>query len=260
MQYESAMVVAMDYVNKNDVRDVAISTITPGEFHTPALAQMMLTNTAVSPRWYDGQTSLLLPNAADSVVIMPGFTPMHAALQRYVNTLIPFTTLPMRETDLDRPLHIYQWREDETLADWQTIFTMEKAPVNFGNKLQLLGYDVQTPLVAAGEWARVATLWQVIESIPVDSRLFTHVLGANGVPVAQQDKLDVPSESWLPGDYFIQLHEFRVEGGTAVNTYPIAVGVYICPESCEKGQRLPIVSGNNIGGDNLTIQMLEVTE
>ncbi len=268
VQYESAMVAAIDYVNTHDVRDVAISTITPGEFHTPALAQMMLTNTAtsaplsagVSPRWYDGRTSLLLPQAKESLVIVPGFTPMHMALGRYVNTRVLVTTLPMRETDFDRPLNIYEWREDETLAEWQTIFTMEDVPVNFGDKLQLLGYDVQTPVVAVGDWVQVATLWRVLEPIPIESRLFTHMLGADGVPVAQEDKLDVPPQSWLHGDMFIQLHEFRVEEGTAVGSYPIAVGVYTCPASCENGQRLPIVVGNNAVGDSLTIQMLEVTE
>ncbi|MCA9923509.1 MAG: glycosyltransferase family 39 protein, partial [Anaerolineales bacterium] len=144
VQYESTMVAAMDYVNTHDVKDVAISTITPGEFHTPALAQMMLTNTpvlsaaevAVLPRWYDGRTSLLLPQAEESVVIVPGFTPMHPALGRYVNTRATGTTLPLRDTDLDRPLNIYEWRQDETLAEWQTIFTMEDIPVNFGDKLQ----------------------------------------------------------------------------------------------------------------------------
>jgi len=220
----------------------------------------MLTNTAVSPRWHDGRTSLLLPAAKTSLVIQSGFTPMHPALERYVNSRTSVTTLPMRETDLDRPLNICEWREDEVLAEWQTIFTMEDEPVNFGDKLQLLGYDVQTPVVAVGDWVQVATLWQVIAPISIETRLFTHVLGADGVPVLQQDKLDVPPESWQPGDRFIQLHEFRVEAETAVNSYPIAVGAYTCPESCEKGQRLLILANGKPIGDSLTIQMLEVTE
>ncbi|KAA3664531.1 MAG: hypothetical protein DWQ04_05240 [Chloroflexi bacterium] len=260
VQYESTMVAAMDYVNKSDVRDVVISTITPGEFHSPALAKMMLTNTAVSPRWHDGRTSLLLPGAKTSVVIQSGFTPMHPALERYVNLRDPVTTLPLRETDLDRPLNIYEWQEDDALVEWQTIFIMEDEPVNFDDTLQLLGYDVQTPVVGIGEFVQVATLWQVIEPISIEMRLFTHVLGADGVPVLQQDKLDVPPESWQPSDYFIQLHTFRVKEETAVSQYPISVGAYTCPETCEKAQRLPILSDGEPVGDSLTIQMLEVTE
>ena len=268
VQYESTMMTAMDYVNKNDIHDVAISTITPGEYHSPALAKMVLTNTdtstvlsaGVSPRWYDGRTSLLLPQAATSTVIMPGFTPMHPALNLYVNQRAQVTTLPMRETDLDRPLAIYAWQVDDVLADWQTIFTMEDAPLNFGNKLQLLGHDVQTPVVSPGDWVQVATLWQVIEPISGDARLFTHVLGADGAPVMQQDKLDVPPESWIAGDYFIQLHEFQVGEETAVSFYPISIGAYTCLETCSNAQRLLILENGAPISDSLTIQMLEVTE
>ncbi|MEM7115204.1 MAG: glycosyltransferase family 39 protein, partial [Chloroflexota bacterium] len=101
VQYETTMVAAMEYLNANGSGDVAISTITPDPVHTPALAQMTLTNKTITPHWFNGQDSLLIPESASSTVVFPGFTPLPAAFATYFAPAQPIAELTLRETDLD---------------------------------------------------------------------------------------------------------------------------------------------------------------
>ncbi len=258
VQYESTMATAMAYLNEQDVQDVAISTITPGEFHTPALAKMMLTNEAVVIHWFDGRSSLLLPKAEESVVILSQFAGLNPALMPYFETAVLSTTLPLRETDKDRPLEVYHWQRTATLADWQTRFTPTASDVRVGDALHFLGVDLQTPQAMPGEVIRVATLWQIDQPLFMETRLFTHLLTADGNFVAQQDLLAVPPESWQAGDLFIQYHEFMIPMETAVGDYTLSIGGYTCPETCEKGIRFPIFIDGEPIGDTLTVQSITI--
>ncbi|MBX3055931.1 MAG: hypothetical protein KF770_05605 [Anaerolineae bacterium] len=124
VQYEAAMTAVMHYLNEQEGADVAISTITPGQYHTPALAQMMLTNDQVRPRWFDGRTGLLIPHAPNPLIILSGFAPLSEALRGYLDTAVPLTTLPQPATDLDRPLTVYQLNLDEWQAAHRPVTAM----------------------------------------------------------------------------------------------------------------------------------------
>jgi hypothetical protein len=99
-------------------------------------------------------------------------------------------------------------------------------------------------------------LWQVER--PLDGAvIFTHLLGLDGIPIAQADRLDVPGESWQTGDWFIQLHEFVVAEGTETADYTLTTGIYTCPGGvpCPNGQRLTTANGAN----TLTLTNLSIT-
>ena len=237
VQYESTMFAAMDYVNqKLGDTAVTISTITPGEFHTPALAQMTLTN-GVQPRWFNATGSLIIPNVAHSTLIVPGFTPIHAGLMEYLETAVLKETLPLQETDLDRPLDIYGLSIEQLLQDWEKDFQTVDADIQLNNNLQLIGYDIQLPEINVGDQLNVATLWQIQAPISGDTQLFTHLLGEDGVPLGQQDRLDAPSESWQVGDYLIQLHQINITSDM-VGKRPLSIGGYICQNECQSIQPL----------------------
>lgn len=263
VQYESTMAAAMDYLNVHQPDAAAVSTITPGPFHTPALAQMTLHGETVTPGWFDGRGALLLPDAADGVIIFPGFAPLHPALARYFETAVLQETLPLRPSDLDRPLTVY--RLDGAAARDNVIghFAQETAagvtlPVMVSDAAQLLGYDLLTPQVPPGGVVQVATLWQAQRPLPAEARIFVHVLGPDGVPFAHQDTLHVPAQGWRLGDLFIQLHEFTIPPETAVGDYPLVIGLYTCADGCENGRRLPILADGDVIGDNLMLVWLPV--
>ncbi|MBK8984556.1 MAG: hypothetical protein IPM39_00505 [Chloroflexi bacterium] len=259
VEYESTMVAAMQAINQEEMPHTAVSSQTPGPFHTPAVAAMTLSPHLPTPRWFDARTSLVLLTASQSFVLIPGFTPINPALATYFETAVLVQTLPMRPTDLDRPLDIYTVDSALLAADWATQF-QPATPVNFGNTAVFLGYDLQTPTVSPGGMVTLATWWRVEGPLP-DAVLFTQVLGPDGRPIAQADRLDVPGAGWQAGDQFIQLHQFTLPETTAVGQYPIIIGLYTCPAACgekEAPQRLPILSPFGLPGDYLPITKLSV--
>ena len=102
MQYESTMAEAMRYLNESGARDTAVSTITPYQYHTPALAQLMLSE-SVQPRWFDGRGSLIIPNSEESTIIFTGFAPLHPSLNDYFEDAQFIETIPLRKNGCGSP-------------------------------------------------------------------------------------------------------------------------------------------------------------
>lgn len=255
VQYEAAMATAVSYLNEQEAPAAAISTITPGHFHTPALARMMLTNEAMTLRWFDGRSGLLIPQAEDGLVILSGFAPLADALLRYWD-IEEVEIIAQPASDLDRPLTVYEVNAAEWLARQQAHFTrMEN--VQFGEAAQLMGYDLSE---TAGEPVQLVTLWRLQQPV-AGARLFTHITAPDGVPVAQADGLAAPGESWQPGDLLLQLHEIPIPAGTAVAEYPIIIGLYTCVDpACTQTQRLPVLIDGRPGADHLVLQTVKVEE
>ncbi len=258
VQYESTMTAVMGYLAEQDGAKTAVSTITPGPFHTPALAQMTLPNNVSEPRWFDGRGSLLVPNTDVSLIVFSEFAPLPPALEPYLATAVLQETLPLRPTDEDSPVWVYRLEADEALAAWRTWLTPQSA--RFGEAAELIGYDLSAAQVAAGEVVRLVTVWQV-QAAPPDLRLFTHVVEPDGVPLAQADRLDAPSGSWVAGDWLVQLHEVVIPAETAVGSYPLTIGLYTCLDpACEQTERLMVWQDGTAVGDNLQLTELMVTE
>ena len=228
VQYETTMATAIDYLNTHGRGEAAISTITPGRYHSPALAEMTLDNEDVTLRWLDGRGSLLLPREESAFMVVPGFTPLPPALDRYFDSAELVETLPLRENDLDRPLRFYALNRVELLDDWRERLTPAEA--HFGDTIDLTGFELLPQEASPGEEVSLVTFWQARQPLQ-EAVFFTHLLGADGVPLAQTDRLDVPGYSWAPGDSFLQLHQFALPADMAPGEYQIAVGVYSLPDN-----------------------------
>ncbi len=249
VQYETTMVTALQYLNVHPVDQAAISTITPAPEHSPAVAQMVL-HRDVPIRWFDGRSSLLLPAKTLTTVLIPGFAALPAGLLQYWGTAVLSHTLPLRPTDLDRPINIYQLDTAAALVQWQRQFTPPAAPTQLGDALQFLGYDVQTPSAHPGDVFSVATLWQVKRPLP-QAQLFTHLWPGSGNPAAQLDLLGAPSTGWRPADYLIQLHQFTAP---APGDYQLLVGGY----DPATGQRFPVWQNDQPAGDAIFLQTITI--
>ncbi|MDX1416959.1 MAG: glycosyltransferase family 39 protein [Candidatus Promineifilaceae bacterium] len=250
VQYESTISTALDYLNQNGAGSAAISTTTPDRFHSPAVAQMRLRNDTLELHWFDARNSLLLTDMGESQILIPGFAPLSPALEDYFSTAVLEETLPLRESDLDRPLSIYTVDGEQMLSSWETQLFPEN--VQFGDIISLLGYDIQPSTASAGDTVRLVTLWQTYQ--PLESAaLFAHVVEKDNSPIAQEDKLGVPGYSWQPGEYFLQLHEITLPAEAAPGEYPIAVGVY----QQSDGRRLAI-SGADRTGDMFPLTTLDI--
>lgn len=248
VQYETTLVTALQYLALRPAEGVAISTIAPAPEHSPAVARMVLPH-AEQIRWFDGRSSLLLPPQAQTTVLVPGFAPLPEGIMRYWATAVLSDTLPMRPTDLDRPVTVYQIDTSAALAQWRTQFTPPSAPTFLGDALQFLGYDLQTPAPRRGEPLRLATLWRAQRPLP-QAQLFTHLWPGSGAPAAQMDLLGAPAANWCTGDLLIQLHEFTVPETAVAVPYQLLIGGYD-PVS---GARFPITQGGQPAGDAILLQ------
>ncbi len=242
VQYETTLATAIDYLNTDGRGEIAISTITPGRYHSPALAEMTLTNRDVTLRWFDGRGSLLLPRTETAMVVVPGFTPLPPLLFEYFATAELIEDMPLRETDHDRPLRIYEASRADMVDDWRSRLTPAQA--RFGDTITLTGFDLQSQEVKPGEQVSLITQWQALQPLE-EAVLFTHLLGPDGVPLAQNDRLDVPGYSWTTGDSFLQLHQFTLPDDLDPGSYSLAVGLY----SLTDGRRIPLADAG--GGADL---------
>lgn len=242
VQYETTMVTALRYLDENGRGPATVSTITPGRYHTPAVALMTLHNPAVEPRWFDGRRSLLLPSEAGALLVVPGFTSIPAELQRYLSDAVPVEELPMRPDDIDRPVQIYK------LGDPNLALARMTPPESAGgaatgvdfHNIVLLGYDLTAAEVRPGDTLSLVTAWRLEQPLP-EASLFAHLVGS-GSPQAVADGLGAPGESWIAGDILLQWHTMRIPADTPPGTYPLAVGVYTQGD----GQRLVTVNGDSM--------------
>ncbi len=248
VQYETTMVTALRYLDAHGRGAAAVSTITPGPFHTPAVAALTLHNPAVQPRWFDGRESLLLPDEPDATLVIPGFTPIPPALQPYLAAATLSDELSMRPDDLDRPIRLYAVDGPATIAAALARMTavVGQSPATFGENVELLGYELSTTTAQPGETVTLVTAWRVRQPLP-GAALFAHVIGPDAL-IAQADSLGAPGESWMAGDVLLQLHTLTLPVAAAPGDYPLAVGVYTRPD----GARLRLPGG----GDMLTLTTL----
>lgn len=246
VQYETTMVTALRYLDLHGRGPASISTITPGRFHTPAVASLTLHNPAVAPRYFDGRQSLILPGEPGGLLVVPGFTPIPDELLRYLTEARLIEELPMRPDDLDRPVRIYRLGSSgQDLIRSSARMTMlptttgEANPVDFHN-IALLGYDLSATEARPGDTLTLITAWQLEQPLP-DASLFAHLVGPDGT-LAVADGLGAPGEGWVAGDVLLQRHVVAIPADAPPGTWSLVVGVY--NQSSE--QRLTTDSGEDV--------------
>ena len=96
------------------------------------------------------------------------------------------------------------------------------------------------------------TYWHVTDPVTTPLKLFVHVLGPDGSIVAQEDRLDVPSDLWRRGDWIVQVN--HVDIPDQATPLKVAVGMY----QAETGARLPLQKDGQALGDSLLLREVGV--
>ncbi len=249
LQYETTLTTMMAYLDEHPGIIAAISSAQPNRFHDPATAFLTRQERHPPLRWFDGQGSLIWSPAVSHWLLFSGAAPLHPQLTPYLSSATLVETLPLRPTDLDRPITVWEVDGAALSAAAARQFTSLLDSVTFGAgpHVTLLGYQMLTPTPTAGQPLSLATWWRVEQ--PLDGAvLFTHLTGADGIPLAQQDRLDAPSYYWQPGDHFIQLHTLSLPVGLPAGPYTLTVGFYTQPAP-NVFQRLPVSVAGRPAGD-----------
>lgn len=125
----------------------------------------------------------------------------------------------------------------------RTLQPQNSAQIDFGQQLQLFGYDTPTQVIT--DQFEVTLYWQALEPDGQDYTIFMHLVDSLGNLVAQADSPPqngrYPTSIWESGEQIIDTHLFTLPEGLPGGTYQILIGVYL-PET---GIRLPAINSKN---------------
>ncbi|MBC8249793.1 MAG: glycosyltransferase family 39 protein [Anaerolineales bacterium] len=127
-----------------------------------------------------------------------------------------------------------------------------------GDEIALLGYNLLTREVEAGDILPLTLFWQALAQPQERYKVFVHILDEAGHIVGQQDS--EPGDGmhittiWRPGETVADNYGVLVRPGTPPGQHRIEVGMY----SPISGQRLPISEGGQARGDYLPLDSIEV--
>ncbi|MFW6070261.1 MAG: hypothetical protein ACOC9X_04360 [bacterium] len=258
VQYEAPLVAAISYLNESGDGRVTISSDAPHRFHDPATGRLFLDNDDVTLSWFDGRHSLLLPAGAQSTLLVIDGAPLNPALQPYLQPLEPrqiSTGNAWDATHLSQDLSTFLARYPQFFPKIHTLSTELSTEITLGDAVRFRGYEILESTAQPGGVVRLVTMWQVLQPPREPLVLFSHVLGADGRPVAQVDRLDAPSEHWRAGDLVVQLHEIALPETMPAGEYPLTVGLY---PAADWQQRLPLMIDDQARGDALRLTTLDV--
>jgi hypothetical protein len=106
---------------------------------------------------------------------------------------------------------------------------------NFGDVVRLREYsyvdgNAGTYSYRPGDTVRLTLEWQAMKQMDEAYKVFVHVLGPNGLPVAQQDNEPVngtyPTTRWRPGERVSDPYAVRLPGDLVPGEYPVEIGLY----------------------------------
>ena len=245
--YHTTMVATLNYLNAHPEigPDVAISTITPGRFHDPTIARMVLKRQALRIRWFDGRSALVIPNGKSTTYLFSQVATLEPVLASYLEGKRTDQII-LRPYDFDPTVDVIQWNSPPVSASPQ---------MTFGNILSLFDSHITSTQVHSGESFHVLTFWKINRRTDRELNLFTHALNDSRQVIAQQDSLGVPASGWVVGDSFIQVHTINIPPDTQPGTLQLEIGVYTEPDIV----RLAVVSRDGQpAGDSMIIGSVEV--
>lgn len=132
--------------------------------------------------------------------------------------------------------------------------------MTFGDQVRLLGYDLTTSQVAAGEELVVTFYWEVLKPPPSDATIYVGIRDDQGHRWGRSDARPVegylPLDRLDPGDVLRDVHRLQVLPGTPPGRYDLEVA-WFSPQS---GRALEVrdATGNPQGAE-ATIGQIEVT-
>jgi 4-amino-4-deoxy-L-arabinose transferase-like glycosyltransferase len=121
--------------------------------------------------------------------------------------------------------------------------------MNFGNLLQLVGYEISHLSPSIGDSVMLTLHWQALQPIPQDYVVFAHILdpktltkyaASNAMPA----NWTRPTSTWQTGEIVQDVHTLTIDPNALTGIYEIELGLYIQDEQ-GKFLRLPVIGTND---------------
>jgi hypothetical protein len=211
-----------------------------------------LGTTELRPRQFNAERALIAPPAPTWLILgeeQPiglAIPPLLAGLTTELasQTLEDGTAFRLYSGEL-RPQVLEAVSRSQQAAAWSSKFLPAAVdvqplslPAHFGDMASLMGFEVQ-PVDVSGS-LRVTSYWQAAEPSTTPLTMFIHAIDSNGEVVAQEDRLDAPSEEWHSGDLIVQVQRFTLP--PSAGTVWLELGLY----RSDTGERLPVLVDGQI--------------
>lgn len=132
------------------------------------------------------------------------------------------------------PVEVVSW-EPETYE------VTHPTNVNFGNEIDLIGYDLGEERAQPGDTLGVTLYWRARQEMNRDYSVFAHLVDDEGEIWTQSDDQplggDYPTSFWDPGQRLRDQYELDLPADLPAGQYEVEVGFYL-PST---GDRLPIL-------------------
>jgi 4-amino-4-deoxy-L-arabinose transferase-like glycosyltransferase len=140
--------------------------------------------------------------------------------------------------------------ETPTLAKWQVWTLPHRSDVTFGERIRLLGYQIERAETSEQRNVTITFYWQAVQHPELDYSVFVHVINEAGELITQGDAglgsdQNCPTSAWWVGDIVPSQHTLTLPPGD----YEIRVGVYFWAD----GSRLAAVENGIPVGDLITL-------
>jgi 4-amino-4-deoxy-L-arabinose transferase-like glycosyltransferase len=134
----------------------------------------------------------------------------------------------------------------------------ESLEVNLGNKIQLLGYNIESGF-HPGDNIHLTLFWRCLEEMEQSYTVFIHLVDTGDNTVAQKDNPPVDgfylTTKWEPGEIVRDQYDLIISPEAPLGRYVIEVGMYLV----DTGERLPVLSGDGaVQGDKVMLCPIEV--
>lgn len=133
-----------------------------------------------------------------------------------------------------RPVKISPWESERYEISHPMV-------VNLGQKIDLVGYDLDASSVRPGDTLTLTLYWRAREEMSEDYTVFNHVVDGEQRIWAQNDSYpvhgDYPTSFWGKGELIREERELVVSSDVPLGEYEVEVGLYLAPT----GDRLPVL-------------------
>ncbi|MBK8984531.1 MAG: hypothetical protein IPM39_00380 [Chloroflexi bacterium] len=117
------------------------------------------------------------------------------------------------------------------------------AAIPFGSAITLQGYTLGETTLAPGEIAQVTLFWQTAVPLAQRYKVFLHLVGEDGPPVAQRDSEPggalKPTTIWPPGETISDNHGLLIPADLPPGSYTLLLGLY---DLADPTARLPVAA------------------
>jgi hypothetical protein len=113
---------------------------------------------------------------------------------------------------------------------------------NLGDQVELLGYDLDSDQLQAGETVHLTLYWQALDEMEVSYTVFVHLINEENQIWGQRDSVPgngtLPTTGWVKGEVIADEYEFTVRPDAPPGEYLIEVGMY----DAQTSHRLHVLS------------------